>query len=98
MTHFVFFETPPDVLERTVPLRAELTALQMQWALLKLARKYNLNQPRVPAGDPDGGQWTDTGGSSGWVRVAARLKLSEIAVRDGGSVCKLQNGQAYIDT
>ena len=24
-----------------------------------LSRKYNPNQPRVPAGDPGGGQWTD---------------------------------------
>ena len=24
--------------------------------------KYDPNQPRVPAGKPDGGQWTDTGG------------------------------------
>ena len=30
-----------------------------------LARKYREDQPRVPAGNPDGGQWTDDGGSSG---------------------------------
>ncbi|WP_439924834.1 hypothetical protein [Nitrobacter sp. JJSN] len=28
-----------------------------------LARKYNPDQPRVPAGSSDGGQWTDGGGS-----------------------------------
>ena len=32
-----------------------------------LARKYREDQPRVPAGNPDGGQWTDDGGSSGSV-------------------------------
>jgi MafB19-like deaminase len=26
-------------------------------------RRYDPNQPRVPAGNPDGGQWTDAGGS-----------------------------------
>jgi hypothetical protein len=26
---------------------------------------YDPNQPRVPAGDPDGGQWTSTGGTAG---------------------------------
>ncbi|WP_319796870.1 hypothetical protein [Nitrobacter sp.] len=26
-----------------------------------LARKYSPDQPRVPAGNPDGGQWTDSG-------------------------------------
>jgi len=30
-----------------------------------LARKYDPNQPRVPAGSPDGGQWTDGGGGGG---------------------------------
>lgn len=29
-----------------------------------LSRKYNPNQPRVPAGNPDGGQWTDGGSGS----------------------------------
>jgi hypothetical protein len=29
------------------------------------ARKYDPNQPRVPAGNPDGGQWTSEGGSEG---------------------------------
>jgi hypothetical protein len=33
-------------------------------ALPALDRKYNPNQPRVPAGNPDGGQWTDGGGSN----------------------------------
>lgn len=33
--------------------------------------KYRPDQPRVPAGNPDGGQWTDEGGASnGLVRVA----------------------------
>lgn len=30
-----------------------------------LDRKFNPNQPRVPAGNPDGGQWTDGSGSAG---------------------------------
>ncbi len=33
---------------------------------------YNPNQPRVAAGNPDGGQWTSAGGSS--TRLAARDK------------------------
>jgi len=53
-------------------LRSDLAALEMRWALTKLAYKYNFDpaQPRVPAGNPDGGQWTRTGGN-GLVRVAA---------------------------
>ncbi len=29
------------------------------------ALKYSPTQPRVPRGNPDGGQWTDAGGGSG---------------------------------
>lgn len=35
-------------------LNAEIAALRTQLAL----RAYDPNQPRVPAGNPDGGQWT----------------------------------------
>jgi len=37
-----------------------------------LERKYSPNQPRVPAGNPDGGQWTD-GSGSGATRVARQV-------------------------
>jgi hypothetical protein len=30
-----------------------------------LDRKFDPSQPRVPAGSPDGGQWTDGGGGGG---------------------------------
>ena len=33
-------------------------------ALRDTVKKYDPNQPRVPAGNPDGGQWTDGGGGS----------------------------------
>ena len=43
-------------------LRRELASVQTEL----LARKagFNPDQPRVPAGNPDGGQWTDGGGTS----------------------------------
>ncbi len=34
-----------------------------RFAALYTKAGYDPNQPRVPAGNPDGGQWTDTGGS-----------------------------------
>jgi len=48
-----------------------------------LSRKYNPDQPRVPAGNPDGGQWTIDGGwgaaqSDSFNPLAA---LAEIGVR-----------------
>lgn len=30
----------------------------------EIERKYRPDQARVPAGNPDGGQWTDEGGGS----------------------------------
>ncbi|GAB1716628.1 MAG: hypothetical protein NTAFB05_16700 [Nitrobacter sp.] len=41
-----------------------------------LARKFNPNQTRVPAGNPDGGQWTDGGAGGG------NLGLFQITPRD----------------
>lgn len=46
------------------------------------AHKYDPDQPRVPAGNPDGGQWT---GESGPVRVAAR-RISEALEKE----CEVQ--------
>ncbi|MDJ0514337.1 MAG: hypothetical protein QNJ62_12930 [Methyloceanibacter sp.] len=35
------------------------------WDAVERKRRYDPNQPRVPASNPDGGQWTDGDGSSG---------------------------------
>jgi hypothetical protein len=41
-------------------------------------RKYSPDQPRVPAGNPDGGQWTDEGGDSGF---GGRVVLASLIPR-----------------
>ncbi len=61
----MLFQAPRARAGDLARLGADLAALQMRWALVKLATKYSPDQPRVPAGNPDGGQWTE------WVRVAA---------------------------
>jgi len=38
-------------------------------------RKYNPDQPRIPAGGPDGGQWTD--GSSGLIHLAGDIPTGD---------------------
>ncbi len=46
-----------------------------------LERKYSPNQPRVPAGNPDGGQWTD-GDGNGTPRIArpmGRVDLGDLS-------------------
>jgi hypothetical protein len=42
-------------------LRREQDAIRREWECIRreyYGRKYDPNQPRVPAGNPDGGQWT----------------------------------------
>jgi hypothetical protein len=68
----------PDELRRVRPdyywLRFGLAAAKRNYA-----RKYDPDQPRVPAGNPDGGQWTNGGGSAGQTTdfSGARRKRSE---------------------
>jgi hypothetical protein len=44
-------------------IQSTLASLDLDVKLLRLGMKagFNPSQPRVPAGDPDGGQWTDAG-------------------------------------
>lgn len=50
-------------------MRCKLAGLQLDLAILKLRRAlrrhYRQDQPRVPAGNPGGGQWTSEGGGAG---------------------------------
>jgi hypothetical protein len=53
-------------------LKRQVAALAFELKFKRLLREkaYNPNQPRVPAGNPDGGQWTSEGGHEGRIRVA----------------------------
>jgi hypothetical protein len=49
-------------------MRCALAALDVELKLCRLIyllRKYSPSQPRLPAGSPEGGQWTSGGGSDG---------------------------------
>ncbi|HUU24709.1 MAG TPA: hypothetical protein VMW68_03990 [Methyloceanibacter sp.] len=46
-------------------LHAHLVETKLQALRDAVENKYDPNQPRVPAGNPDGGQWTDGGGGTG---------------------------------
>lgn len=67
---------------QTKKIRAEAAALRVRSALLRLRPKagFDPNQPRVPAGNPEGGQWTDGGGSSGR-SSASRIASAASAAR-----------------
>jgi hypothetical protein len=56
-----------------LPHKFRLLNIEAQHRLAQYHSHYNPNQPRVPAGHPDGGQWTTTG--YGAVRVAANEKF-----------------------
>jgi hypothetical protein len=61
-------------------LTAEVAALKSELKLRQLLRslKYSPDQPRVPAGNPDGGQWTSVnGGANGRIRLAGPLPTND---------------------
>ena len=45
-------------------LRHDFAKLKLEYELRRIQQKYSPNQPRVPAGSPDGGQWASGGGES----------------------------------
>jgi hypothetical protein len=55
-----------------LPHRLRLIDLEARHRVAQYRSHYNPNQPRVPAGHPDGGQWTATGGLG--TRLAAADK------------------------
>lgn len=79
--------------------RSTLLALGLATLELKLdafvrvlERRYRPDQPRVPAGNPDGGQWTRTGDTEGSSRARTAFsapKIGEHIGFDSGSWIKL---------
>jgi hypothetical protein len=60
--------------------RLRLIDIEAQHRLVQHRSHYDPNQPRVPAGNPDGGQWTIAGGSG------ARLAAMHPTLRPAGQV------------
>jgi hypothetical protein len=77
------FETPRArrLREQTeaLKIKAEIAALRYELMWAELCRKYGYNpsQPRVPAGNPDGGQWTDSAARSAAEPASVQLAASE---------------------
>lgn len=66
-------------LELLLRLKRELVALAAELKFRRLLRKagFNPDQPRVPAGNPDGGQWTSDGGGSADESASDRVRFAE---------------------
>jgi hypothetical protein len=74
-----------DEFEREVlRLRHDFAKLKLEYELRRFQQKYSPDQPRVPAGNSDGGQWTSGGGTTVEVSVvdprsdAAGLVMSDV--------------------
>lgn len=68
---------PSHIANEIDRLMRDPDALRPEWERMQRANRghgYDPNQPRVPAGHSDGGQWTDTGGSGAGSR---RIDTSE---------------------
>jgi hypothetical protein len=70
-------------IDELLRLKRELQEIKSQLRLRRALRDikaYNPNQPRVPAGNPDGGQWTTEGAQGTPTRIAQRRPaLTEIS-------------------
>lgn len=86
-------ETRSAVLALKCEIAAQRVLLAGRW-LVSLLGKANFNpaQLRIPAGEPDGGRWTD-GGGSGIILVGARGRTS-VRVRVGSRTLEATPGQA----
>ena len=58
-------------------LRAENVLAKARHLARVAKANFDPNQPRVPRGNPDGGQWTRVGGGSGRVRIAQNIPPEE---------------------
>jgi hypothetical protein len=82
------FEAERAALERgLLEVRRELAGLKLDLAIRRLRLKANFNpdQPRVPKGDPKGGQWAKEGsGDAGKESGDESLVTADAALRRGG--------------
>jgi hypothetical protein len=78
-----------DFERELLQLRWEVKKLKLEHELWCFQQKCSPNQPRVPPGSSDGGQWTRMGGgqatSIGGSPMASRTRLADAGNRAGGS-------------
>ncbi len=97
--------TPDSVIiSKLLQLKSMLAAATFETKLRQLtyALKYDPNQPRVPAGSPEGGQWTSGGGSTvGAVFADAGQVLSDAEpdpIRAGAQYAQVNNAPTGFST
>jgi hypothetical protein len=72
-SYFLLMEAKRDLVECLEELERQGVTLEdlEAWEAEEKRGRYNPNQPRVPRGNPDGGQWTDGTRSGGGVEQPA---------------------------
>jgi hypothetical protein len=72
-------EHQAEIEREALKIKAEIAALRYELMWVGLCRKYGYNpsQLRVPAGNPDGGQWTDSAEGSAAEPASVQLAASE---------------------
>ncbi|MGH6768373.1 MAG: hypothetical protein ACRECO_05050, partial [Xanthobacteraceae bacterium] len=77
-------------LRELLRMRAELAEIRFELRMRELRRKANFNpkQPRVPTGNPDGGQWTSDGGG---------LPINDSRVISDASPDPVRSGAQYAE-
>ncbi|MGH6737335.1 MAG: hypothetical protein ACRECX_14855 [Methyloceanibacter sp.] len=73
-------------------LHSHLLETKLHALRCKVRAKFDPNQPRVPAGNPDGGQWTDGGGGSSTSGSAS----SDTLVGGSGRLGRGGRGSGYV--
>lgn len=71
---------------RRLRIKSNLAFRKLQLAMARhelVRRKFNPNQPRVPAGNSDGGQWTDGSGSADGASTGAGTIRNVSAANEG---------------
>ena len=74
-------------------LRRQLADVKFELAFRRIFRKYSPDQPRVPAGSSEGGQWTSDGGSGAGRDDGDVPQDSEALAQDRGSTLLPGPGQ-----
>jgi hypothetical protein len=75
-----------DEFEREVlALRHELAKIRLEYELRRFQQKYSPDEPRLPAGNSDGGEWTSGGGSGAGRDAGAAPQDGESLTQDLGS-------------
>lgn len=78
--------------------KQDLLYMQLEvWDELDLCYKYDPNQPRVPAGNSDGGQWTDAGGGIDPIVTGATLAQSASKPATGSWIGRAEQIAREID-